>query len=704
MTRLGADSLGVVAEPLSTIMTRLGTGPTVDLHRAIAVAWRPTRADDQPPPYLRPEQLDSWRRLVAALRAYGTAVLADPIGTGKTWIAMAAASRLGSRFDVIAPASLATQWRDAALMAGINPPRFLSFERASRGHLLSGGPRATIVDEAHRLRNRDTRRFASLAPWLADRTAIFITATPVVRSPVNLITLLRLGCRDDALALDGVPSLEALADLAEPPAALRQLVIRTATGPPLPSVITPPPLPAVMENRTARHLVHSIARLALDASPGVRTLVRMAMLDAAASSGAALDAVLNRYQALLEHSRDGGGVSRRDIRALAGPLLDQTVLWPVIGGEHSDALPIEDIPLIEELREMVPDDRSLLEALGNLIADDEPTICFTRYLATVKLLKEGLSRPVAWLTGGGSGIGYRPLSRCRVLEAFSRGRVGAVHDSTSPTTLIATELAEEGLNLQRARRVVHVDLPWTATQRQQRLGRIRRIGQTARSVIEISRLVPPPIERSLGREMLLRRQSRSSGTWLGLLERDDPPPWTMHGSDAVVVDSAESGWRVMAVVAVAVDGRSGTVILLDRRNGFERISPADAASLVRGAVAAPESPPGEAAEWLRSATVIATRNVPPAGPATAALLERIGVLARRLARMRDAAGVEHLDRLLQSITAPGPVGHSLRVAAMQDLSDEELMATRLPAPRPAGPAVVTGIRLIVPSRGRYLPG
>ncbi len=49
---------------------------------------------------------------------------------------------------------------------------------------------------------------------------------------------------------------------------------------------------------------------------------------------------------MLEHARDAGGVSRRDIRALAGPLLDQTVLWPMIVSDWDDSLPIDDIPLI----------------------------------------------------------------------------------------------------------------------------------------------------------------------------------------------------------------------------------------------------------------------------------------------------------------------------------------------------------------------
>src|SRR5690606_33070122 len=49
-----------------------------------------------------------------------------------------------------------------------------------------------------------------------------------------------------------------------------------------------------------------------------------------------------------------------------------------------------------------------------------------------------------------------------------------------PDTLIllATDAAGEGLNLQRAHLMVNYDLPWNPNRREQRFGRIHRIGQT----------------------------------------------------------------------------------------------------------------------------------------------------------------------------------------------------------------------------------
>src|SRR5207247_4593370 len=56
---------------------------------------------------------------------------------------------------------------------------------------------------------------------------------------------------------------------------------------------------------------------------------------------------------------------------------------------------------------------------------------------------------------------------------FRRGRI---------QTLICTDLASEGLNLQRAGVVVHYDIPWNPVKLDQRNGRAWRIGQTRESV------------------------------------------------------------------------------------------------------------------------------------------------------------------------------------------------------------------------------
>src|ERR1019366_2050321 len=59
------------------------------------------------------------------------------------------------------------------------------------------------------------------------------------------------------------------------------------------------------------------------------------------------------------------------------------------------------------------------------------------------------------------------------IKAFRRG---------ATDRLVATDLASEGLNLQRAGVVVHYDIPWNPVKLDQRNGRAYRIGQTRQSV------------------------------------------------------------------------------------------------------------------------------------------------------------------------------------------------------------------------------
>jgi superfamily II DNA/RNA helicase len=49
-------------------------------------------------------------------------------------------------------------------------------------------------------------------------------------------------------------------------------------------------------------------------------------------------------------------------------------------------------------------------------------------------------------------------------------------------TLVATDAASEGLNLQRLQTLINIDLPWNPARLEQRKGRIERIGQEAEAI------------------------------------------------------------------------------------------------------------------------------------------------------------------------------------------------------------------------------
>ena len=90
----------------------------------------------------------------------GGAMLAEPVGVGKTYTALAAAVRLGAtRVVVAAPASLREMWTAAMRECELEAV-LLTHEALSRGAAPAVEPDLVIVDESHRLRNPATRRYA----------------------------------------------------------------------------------------------------------------------------------------------------------------------------------------------------------------------------------------------------------------------------------------------------------------------------------------------------------------------------------------------------------------------------------------------------------------------------------------------------------------------------------------------------------------
>jgi hypothetical protein len=111
---------------------------------------------------------------------------------------------------------------------------------------------------------------------------------------------------------------------------------------------------------------------------------------------------------------------------------------------------------------------------------------------------------LAWCTGERAGIGRTPMPRGSVLDWFRE----VTSCSLAPEHLVVTDVAAEGLDLQRAGRVVHYDLPWTPMRLQQREGRSVRYG-SRHAQVEVVRFAPPlALERSLGMEGMLARKGR----------------------------------------------------------------------------------------------------------------------------------------------------------------------------------------------------
>lgn len=631
-----------------------------------------------PPSWLRPDQHFSWRRIVSSLRSDAGALLLERVGQGKTWIALAAAAALSRRPVAIVPAILQDQWRAVARATGV-PLVLSSHERTSRGSLPACDADLVIVDEAHRFRDAASRRTRTLAPWLVGRRTLLLTATPIVNGLKDLVTLLRLAFPDDLLRLDGGPLLSRLDTCASPPQALRRWMVRSMDRPAgIGASTTRVIAPGALECARGRQVVSDLARLRLSTSSTVRHLLIVHFLDAAASSDAAYRTALHRYRSLLLHSRDAGGASREMIRHMTGSTLDQLVFWELIPrGAGSTDLALEDLPLLDAMiQRPATEEWGLRQALASIDAGSI-TVCFARHRATAKALRDLSGARTAWVNGSEAGIGPHRHPRALVLSAFGPERRHWTARAHLPSLLIATEVAAEGLDLQAAGRIVHVDLPWTATRLDQREGRLLRIGQANPTVEVVRRLPPPVIEERLRQLAHIGRKRTVAATWLEGLEQPTSERSMIPDTRA----SCRSTFDADLVALTAREGSRHGILLLVRSSGAEWTT--DGAAVGSLLARMPELPGHEllevdAAAVARSAMQWAVRHLPRPDHAATRLVARLHGMARQAARRRDSTTVRQLDRLLRFALGSPTLGAGILLDALAGADDRQLLEVEVP--------------------------
>lgn len=108
------------------------------------------------------------------------------------------------------------------------------------------------------------------------------------------------------------------------------------------------------------------------------------------------------------------------------------------------------------------------------------------------------------------GIGMYTGKDSWVQKKSSRSRVNKIQlkkslDRDEIRIVLCSEAASEGLNLQAARYLINLDVPWNPARLEQRIGRIARLGQVA-PVVTISNLwYPESVEARIYRRLLLRQ-------------------------------------------------------------------------------------------------------------------------------------------------------------------------------------------------------
>ena len=734
-----AEALAPVPDP---VLTGLRIGPwtsAASVARALARELLPDEASITPPEWLLDGQVGSFRRVLAALERFGGALLADPLGSGKTYVGLAVARVLRhGRAACVAPATLLPQWEATARRLDIEL-ELLSHEQVSRGHVPGQRQRLVLVDEAHRFRNPLTRRYRALAPCLVGRRALLITATPIVNRLDDLLHQLLLCVRDDALLAEGVPSLRALLRAGRGAPALGRLVVERRPPMARPERTEVVSTPGVEEAEAARAVLALIDGLALSRSGPIASLVRTVLRHAAASSPPALLGALRRYRRLLYHARDarraGRPMDRAAIRRFTGAAGDQLVLWELFAAEA----PVEDLNTddLERIDHVVACAEAMSAGvdakagrLADLLRDGIPTLVFVSRRETVRHLRARLGRGLAWCTGDRAGLDHTTLPRATVLGWFREA--GEPTAMTSPAQhLLVTDVAAEGLDLQRAARVVHYDLPWTPMRLDQRDGRAVRLGSRHRSVEIVRFALPAPLERALRIEVALRRKRRlpadagigpaGSGLWRWRSELAESLATGLGECGVATVPAGPAGALVGFGIHSSGPGgplRLGFVLgWLDEQGRWSEDEETVAARLTQAASDAAETAPDvprlhrtlpDLAAPVRARLESARERRWSTGECQSPariVIGRLQQIIRDAARRRDARALETLGRALAFVAGGHTAGEALLVQRLAEASTAELAraAERLPVPSGRfGPveARLVGILLFGPPAAR----
>jgi hypothetical protein len=467
---------------------------------------------------LKPFQRSAVVRLRESIHEFGGAVLCDPVGTGKTFISLAVPTA-GDRLIVVAPAVLRDMWSRALAMADRSAD-FVSFESLSRGSHPESRYDFVIVDEAHHTRNPKTVRYRVLAKLVSQSDVLLLTATPIHNRRSDLVSLISLFLGERAATLT--------------PSELTRCVIRRDE---LRSSIDGMPEADSLTWMRLRE-DHRIPELLLSLPPPLPprdggdggVLITRSLIRQWSSSDAALM----------------GGLKRRIVRAeaLISALSDNT--WPTrsellswISGDDAVQLGLPGILAAEssDIREMLvvvqrhlAGLKEILEAVRTSLADmqrvsiirqirdahiDRKIVAFSEYADTItglfrKLMNDGR---VCMLTGSGARVAGGSISRTDAIWNFAPAANGQRKPSEAGaiTLLLTTDLLSEGVNLQDAGVVIHLDLPWTPARMEQRLGRVARVGSRHEHVMSYAFRPPASAETVVRIERILREKVDAAG-------------------------------------------------------------------------------------------------------------------------------------------------------------------------------------------------
>jgi superfamily II DNA or RNA helicase len=738
-------------------MERPLTGTAAEVRAAIARAV----LDDGVAPELglvrlRPHQRTAAARIRRMLEEHGGALLADAVGLGKTFVALAVA-RSARMPLVVAPAALLPMWRSAAAEAS-TPVELVSYEALSRGAAPPIVPDLLVLDEAHHARTPGTRRYGRLASLATNARVLLVSATPVHNRRDDLAALLALflGARAWRLSV----------------AELAAFVVRRDR-----ERVAAAELPAVDPTRTIEvgddaELLRAIVELPPPIPPSDGgdggALLTLSLVRLWASSEAALFAALTerlaRADAMAYALEQGRHPSRAELSAWAFADGALQLAFPELVTAGTDARAAE---LLRALRAHAVALRALRERAARSNAMDgvraqrlreiraahpgERVVAFAQYTETVRALF-GMLRAdgaVGLVTSRGGVVAGGPIARREMLERFAPAASGRNPPSAAERVelLLTTDLLSEGVNLQDASVVVHLDLPWTPARMEQRVGRSRRLGARHRRT-SVYAFRPPAASEELARvEERLRAKVREAARAIGAAGAILPGISTPESVEAHVLSAREAlldrleRWRddtlevpepgdvltaavrarVRAALAAVHVGRTCSLVAITG-DGSVTDDPRVLAALA-GEGDGDEMPCDHAAvahaivligRWQerRRAAAASGATLSIAGSPRRAAIQRIARITARLPHHRRPALLPLAVRARQAVTAHFGVGGERVLAELAEapLPDDAWLraitafgdAHALAAttgPRPDADGRVLAVLLLVPERG-----
>jgi superfamily II DNA or RNA helicase len=461
-----------------------------------------------------------------------------------------------------------------------------------------------IVDEAHSMRNQDTKSYAlgtRLAEW-AD-SLVFLTATPINLRQEDLLNLLELLAPEDygdlgdlQLRLEPNGVINAVAtQLVEKGANGRQLLAKldelqtTVLGGALMRRPDFALLTDVLskDELTSRDIVDAKRYLAdLNTLSTVITRTKKVEVDARKATRTLdrqevtwVQAEIDFYDEYLRWCRNRAAEIGRPLHfamqmplRLASaclPMARRAVLDPGAFGDISDADSDETPARLEPHAELVAAAQRLpvnvdtkfdllREVLCGLHGTNRQALVFTHSRPTLAYLMQRLEPEfrVAVMHGG-----VNREQRRHIMADFRAGAYDFV---------LANRVASEGLDFEFCSVVVNYDLPWNPMEIEQRIGRIDRIGQTEETILVVNFVNEHTIdERILSRLLDRIRIFESSIGTLEPIIAANAPKVLEAGFDFTL--SEEQRQQKMHEALMAIE---------EQRAGVQDVSDASSALLV----------------------------------------------------------------------------------------------------------------------------